>query len=45
MEYRRLGRTGLEVSLMSQGTGGPSLFGQRRGTNGFGGPASHPARA
>ena len=32
MEYRRLGRTGLEVSLMSQGTGGPSLFGQRRGT-------------
>lgn len=32
MEYRRLGRTGLDVSLMSQGTGGPSLFGQRRGT-------------
>ena len=25
MEYRRLGRTGLEVSLMSQGTGNWAL--------------------
>ena len=32
MEYRRLGRTGLEVSLVSLGTGGPSRFGQERGT-------------
>ena len=32
MEYRRLGRTGLEVSLVSLGTGGPSRFGQHRGT-------------
>lgn len=32
MEYRRLGRTGLEVSLVSLGTGGPSRFGQDRGT-------------
>ena len=31
MEYRTLGRTGLTVSLLSQGTGGPSQFGQRRG--------------
>ncbi len=31
MEYRTLGRTGLKVSLLSQGTGGPSQFGQRRG--------------
>ena len=32
MEYRRLGRTGLEVSLVGLGTGGPSQFGQTRGT-------------
>ena len=31
MHYRTLGRTGLRVSLLSQGTGGPSQFGQRRG--------------
>ncbi len=32
MEYRRLGRTGLEVSLAGLGTGGPSQLGQTRGT-------------
>lgn len=32
MEYRRLGRTGLEVSLVGLGTGGPSQLGQTRGT-------------
>ena len=31
MEYRTLGRTGLEVSLASFGTGGPSRFGQNKG--------------
>ena len=31
MEYRTLGRTGLEVSLASFGTGGPSQFGQNKG--------------
>ena len=31
MEYRRLGRTGMEVSLASFGTGGPSQFGQHIG--------------
>ena len=31
MQYRTLGRTGLKVSLLSQGTGGPSQFGQKRG--------------
>ena len=31
MEYRKLGKTGLKVSLASFGTGGPSQFGQRRG--------------
>ncbi len=31
MRYRTLGRTGKKVSLLSQGTGGPSQFGQRRG--------------
>ena len=31
MEYRKLGRTGLDVSLVSLGTGGPSGFGQSRG--------------
>ncbi|MDP6445450.1 MAG: aldo/keto reductase [Pirellulaceae bacterium] len=29
MEYRRLGRTGLDVSRVSLGTGGPSRIGQR----------------
>ena len=31
MEYRRLGRTGLRVSLTSLGTGGPSQLGQTKG--------------
>ena len=31
MEYRRLGKTGLNVSLASFGTGGPSQFGQHKG--------------
>ncbi len=31
MRYRTLGRTGLKVSLLSQGTGGPSMFGQKSG--------------
>ena len=31
MQRRVLGRTGLEVSLLSLGTGGPSLMGQRSG--------------
>lgn len=31
MQYRVLGRTGLRVSLLSLGTGGPSNFGQRTG--------------
>lgn len=31
MQYRVLGRTGLRVSLVSLGTGGPSNFGQRTG--------------
>ena len=31
MHYRTLGRTGLKVSLLSQGTGGPSQFGQNKG--------------
>lgn len=30
MEYRRLGRTGLQVSVLSLGTGGPNQFGQLR---------------
>ena len=33
MEKRVLGRTGLEVSLLSLGTGGPSLMGQRSGVD------------
>ncbi len=33
MHYRTLGRTGLHVSLLSQGTGGPSQFGQDRGAS------------
>ena len=33
MEYRRLGRTGLDVSLVGLGTGGPSQLGQTRGTS------------
>lgn len=31
MQYRPLGRTGLQVSLASLGTGGPSQFGQKEG--------------
>ena len=31
MEYRRLGRTDLRVSLASLGTGGPSQMGQHHG--------------
>jgi aryl-alcohol dehydrogenase-like predicted oxidoreductase len=31
MEYRRFGRTGLQVSLMGLGTGGPSQLGQSSG--------------
>ncbi len=31
MEYRRLGRTELDVSIVGLGTGGPSQFGQRSG--------------
>lgn len=31
MEYRRLGRTGLEVSVMGLGSGGPSQLGQSSG--------------
>ena len=32
MEYRRLGRTGLNVSMLSLGSGGPNRFGQSRYT-------------
>ena len=31
MKYRRLGKTGLEVSLVSFGSGGPSKLGQNTG--------------
>ena len=31
MRYRKLGNTGVDVSLLSYGTGGPSQFGQRTG--------------
>ena len=31
MQYRTLGRTGLEVSVIGFGTGGPSMFGQEAG--------------
>jgi aryl-alcohol dehydrogenase-like predicted oxidoreductase len=31
MQYRRLGRTGLSVSVLGIGTGGPSGFGQKSG--------------
>jgi aryl-alcohol dehydrogenase-like predicted oxidoreductase len=33
MEYRTLGKTGLEVSVMGIGTGGPSQFGQKSGVS------------
>ncbi len=33
MEYRRLGRTGLSVSILSLGSGGPNRFGQSRYTS------------
>ena len=33
MEYRKLGRTGLSVSLLSLGSGGPNRFGQSRYTS------------
>lgn len=33
LERRTLGRTGLEVSVMGLGSGGPSQLGQRRGTD------------
>ena len=33
MKYRTLGRTGLSVSLLGLGTGGPSRFGQTRGAS------------
>jgi L-galactose dehydrogenase len=31
LQYRNLGNTGVDVSLLSYGTGGPSKFGQTRG--------------
>ncbi len=31
MQYRKLGNTGVDVSLLSYGTGGPSQFGQKTG--------------
>ncbi len=30
MQYRNLGQTGLRVSLLSLGSGGPSQFGQKK---------------
>ena len=33
MEYRKLGDTGVDVSLLSYGTGGPSKFGQATGVD------------
>lgn len=33
MEYRRLGETELDVSVMGLGTGGPSMFGQKTGAD------------
>lgn len=33
MQYRPLGASGIEVSLMSLGTGGPSQFGQKSGVD------------
>ena len=31
MQYREIGETGIKVSLLSYGTGGPSQFGQKTG--------------
>jgi len=31
LQYRKIGETGAEVSLLSYGTGGPSHFGQKTG--------------
>lgn len=33
MQYRKLGNTGVDVSLLSYGTGGPSQFGQKTGVD------------
>ena len=33
MQYRKLGDTGVGVSLLSYGTGGPSQFGQKTGVD------------
>lgn len=33
MQYRKLGNTGVDVSLLSYGTGGPSQFGQNTGVD------------
>ena len=34
MQYRKLGKTGLNVSLVSLGSGGPSKLGQNTGLSG-----------
>ena len=44
MQYRKLGNTGVDVSLLSYGTGGPSQFGQNTGLDDVGG-ATLNARA
>jgi len=33
LQYRKLGNTGVDVSLLSYGTGGPSQFGQKTGVD------------